>query len=413
MLSFVNYIQGIKLPQTTKTLNPLPFEHLEPKRFEDLIRQLAYEFKNWRSLEATGRSGGDESYDIRGWEIIPGEQVDEEIEDNEEKTITNDIDRRWLIQCKREQRITPKKLESYFNDIPKDELSSLYGLVFAASCDLSKRSRDLLINNCREAGISECHIWTKAEIEDMLFQPKNDNLLFAYFGISLQIRKKSIKSQLRSKLAAKRKAISVLADGSHAHELVLIRDPEEDKYPYLEDNLSRNEHLWRLVYFKGHNPLGMVFETRDYMAYLSDDETKWDVANKHEYDQLVNDYIDPWHDDSTEHQELEKELELFHSKLKESERGAFKVEVIIPYEEIIDIDKYGDDMFNTDVPHIYMSFYNNEIPYIDVYAKIIIPAMYKEVDGRHVTTNEPRTKYLQSVKKGRVKKYPAKFRREF
>lgn len=32
----------------TRTMNPLPFQDLEPKRFEDLVRQLAYDFKPWR-----------------------------------------------------------------------------------------------------------------------------------------------------------------------------------------------------------------------------------------------------------------------------------------------------------------------------------------------------------------------------
>lgn len=41
-------------PTTTRTFNPLPLEHLEPKRFEDLVRQLTYEFRPWRQLEATG-----------------------------------------------------------------------------------------------------------------------------------------------------------------------------------------------------------------------------------------------------------------------------------------------------------------------------------------------------------------------
>ena len=58
--------------RTTKTLNPLPFQDLEPHRFEDLVRQLAYDFKNWRSLEPTGRLGADDGYDARGFEIIDG-----------------------------------------------------------------------------------------------------------------------------------------------------------------------------------------------------------------------------------------------------------------------------------------------------------------------------------------------------
>ncbi len=40
---------------TTRTLNPLHFEDLEPHRFEDMVRQLAYDFRPWRSIEATGR----------------------------------------------------------------------------------------------------------------------------------------------------------------------------------------------------------------------------------------------------------------------------------------------------------------------------------------------------------------------
>ena len=39
----------------TKTINPLHFEDLDPHRFEDLVRQHIYDFKNWRSLEPTGR----------------------------------------------------------------------------------------------------------------------------------------------------------------------------------------------------------------------------------------------------------------------------------------------------------------------------------------------------------------------
>ena len=37
----------------SKTINPLHFEDLEPHRFEDLVRQLIYDFKNWQSIEAT------------------------------------------------------------------------------------------------------------------------------------------------------------------------------------------------------------------------------------------------------------------------------------------------------------------------------------------------------------------------
>ena len=52
-----------------RTTGPLHFEDLEPRRFEDLARQLIYDFRPWRSLEATGRAGSDEGFDARGMEI--------------------------------------------------------------------------------------------------------------------------------------------------------------------------------------------------------------------------------------------------------------------------------------------------------------------------------------------------------
>jgi hypothetical protein len=53
----------------TRTVNPLQFDALEPKRFEDLERQLLYDFRVWRKLEPTGRMGSDDGFDARGWEM--------------------------------------------------------------------------------------------------------------------------------------------------------------------------------------------------------------------------------------------------------------------------------------------------------------------------------------------------------
>ena len=92
---------------TTRTIGPLHFEDLEPKRFEDLVRQLAYEFKPWRRLEATGRSGSDDGFDARGYEIIANDiqtsVVANEVETIDEQSALSEgiEDRLWLIQCKR------------------------------------------------------------------------------------------------------------------------------------------------------------------------------------------------------------------------------------------------------------------------------------------------------------------------
>jgi hypothetical protein len=103
----------------TRTTGPLHFEDLEPHRFEDLIRRLIYDFRPWRQLEATGRSGSDDGFDARGFEIVSGAAAAEDSDgDPEEETIAQD--RVWLIQCKREKSINPKRLGQYLNAISAD-----------------------------------------------------------------------------------------------------------------------------------------------------------------------------------------------------------------------------------------------------------------------------------------------------
>ena len=97
------------------TINPLHFEDLEPHRFEDLIRQLVYDFRPWSSLEATGRSGSDDGFDARGYELLPIEEVEPDTEEGESKWAFQD--RIWLIQCKREQKIGPQKIKKYLDEV--------------------------------------------------------------------------------------------------------------------------------------------------------------------------------------------------------------------------------------------------------------------------------------------------------
>ena len=147
-------------PTVTRTMNPLPFGDLEPKRFEDLVRALIYDFRRWRTLEATGRSGSDRGYDARGYEIVEASAPNDELSD-EEKQITGS-DRIWLIQCKREDRIGPTLAASHLAaiEIGTDEV---YGMIFAASCDFSLVTREVIRSWARERNISEVHVWGKGE----------------------------------------------------------------------------------------------------------------------------------------------------------------------------------------------------------------------------------------------------------
>lgn len=94
----------------TRTLGPLHLEDLEPYRFEDLVRQLIYDFRNWRALEPTGRSGSDDGFDVRGFEVVSGGALVESEGDAEVSSASPTEDRVGLVRCKREKTIPPKKL---------------------------------------------------------------------------------------------------------------------------------------------------------------------------------------------------------------------------------------------------------------------------------------------------------------
>src|SRR5262249_7246059 len=151
-------------------------------------------------------------FDARGIEIIQDGRDLAEVGDDDEASPMRTDDRAWLIQCKREKTISPKKLMDYLGALLEPERENLHGIIFAAACDFSKSARDAFRVKTRELGFGEAYLWGKGEIEDMLFQPKNDHLLFAYFGISLQTRRRTLRTEIRSKLAMKRKAQRILED---------------------------------------------------------------------------------------------------------------------------------------------------------------------------------------------------------
>src|SRR5690349_20988888 len=134
----------------SRTINPIHFEDLEPKRFEDLVRQLLYDFRNWRALEPTGRAGSDDGFDARGFEIV-ADDIERPFDEGEEVELPPErMDRQWLIQCKREKQISPSSLIKHLEKIAEAELTNLYGIVFVAACDFSKKSRDTFRTWCAE-----------------------------------------------------------------------------------------------------------------------------------------------------------------------------------------------------------------------------------------------------------------------
>jgi len=353
----------------TKTLNPLHFEDLEPHRFEDLVRQLVYDFKDWQSLEATGRSGSDEGFDIRGLE---GKQIsEEEVQEDEDKSLVPIKEQYlWLIQCKRQKRISPEDIKRYIEDIKTEE--KIYGIIFVTACDFSKKTRDIFFSKIREKGILEGHLWGKAELEDMLFQPKNDYLLFAYFGISLSLRKRSLKTTLNSRLVIKRKLVKLLGDIQHPNrQTVLLRDINDKAYPYSGDVKDfKKSPPWLLRTFSDYYYDGLVILEKEFYAYSNNETKEWDYYEKTSSQALFG-HEDPWKDTNKQEERI-KQNSLIHDfwfyRIPEDNQAWLRIYYFIPFDRIILIDEMGDDYTNNYgrvCPHLYINFQPKYGPFND------------------------------------------------
>lgn len=351
----------------TRTLNPLPFGDLEPHRFEDLIRQLAYEFRRWKSLEATGRSGSDSGIDIRATELV---LVDEESSEEAEDEITEETafqDRLWIFQCKREKVLPPKKLRKVIEESLKSLAAPPHGFVLAVACDVSKDARDAFREEMVARGVEEFLIWTKSELEDLLFQPKHDRLLFAYFGISLQPRRRSLSTTLRSDIAKKKQLTALIGDEQQRDgKLVLLRDPADERYP---EKPKKNEppprwRLCRAVHVRRPGHLAVL--THEFLAAISTDHQQWDAI--FDYDVMMDrakSELSSEHawaiEDERSHDRTPHDF--WNEYIDESNRAYLEILRWVPLDRILALDPLGDGYFP--VPHILVEFADTTGPFSD------------------------------------------------
>ncbi len=368
----------------TKTLHPLPFHHLEPKRFEDLVRQLAYDFRPWRQLEATGTGGDDASFDIRGWEVVgaPPEPDTEEHEEKAEQPAA-EKDRLWLIQCKREAEIGPTKLAKYVDDIPEEEAKKLYGVIIAASCTLSKKARDKFREHCAARGFQEYYLWSRSELEDLLFLPKNDGLLFAYFGFSLTLRRRAAASKLRARLAAKRKVIRAFESNRYIGRQILLVDVNAD-YPYRYPDKEPLEQVnWRFANATEIYERGIKLEMFKYSAYIDADFTHFDVAPFADHSTHVSEFFWTTKEEDELIRARVEEVDAFMKTLDQDRRAICHGTGYLPFERIIEIDKDGDQL--TRCPIIYVEYEKPGLVGLGIQAMISCASYLSETDDGKAT----------------------------
>lgn len=347
-------------PKPTRTVNPIHFADLDPHRFDDLVRQLVYDFRAWAEIQAIGRSGSDDGSDTRAYEIVRAETTgDLQDEEDEGPPLST---RLWVIQSKRRRSFSSRDAKQVVDEIKLSPSEKPYGLIVAAPVDMSLATRRSFATAARQAGFEEFCLWGRGELEDQLYMPKNDHLLFAYFGISLQVRRRSARTELRAELTLKRQLARVLGgvDSEH-HENVLLRTADNSRYPFVGErkHFLKERPWWYCLFVEHWPPNQLAFETHRFPAFINAATGEWDAI--FDYDMLDENYTDLWgiepHRGTDEWQRewTEKRLErerymTFYEELPEENQAHLSTIGLIPYNRILAVDELGDRVNNG--PHL-------------------------------------------------------------
>jgi hypothetical protein len=369
----------------TKTLGPIHFEDLDPHRFEDLVRELAYDFKDWQSIEATGRGGSDDGFDIRGFERPGNVGIENDEGDSSEEEIHPMEGRLWMFQCKREKEIGPAKVASIISETINSK-NPPHGYVLAAPANFSKSSYDRFREELRKRGVMEFYLWSRAALEDMLHLPKNDHILFTFFGISLVSRRRSRATEIRAVVSKKNKLLKILGENP-GHQQVLLRDTQDLHYPYKAKYKDFKERpRWREFPVVEMDPLGLILQIAKYYAYRDPIKKEWDFTKAVN---LVHRQVDD--EDGRKDHELRENVEGYWELFPQSNQAKYVFNSLLRFDSIAVIDNEGDSLYK--FPHIYADFEGDRGPFAGFYE-------YFEI-------SEYNHKYLDGMKRAKI--FPSTF----
>lgn len=331
----------------TRTTNPIHFEDLDPKRFEDLVRELIYDFRDWQTIEVTGKGGDDDGFDIRAYERTTTTTIDDD--GNE---VVRPMDGNvWMIQCKREKAIPPSKVRKILADIDPD--NPPYGYILAAATNFSKKAYDTFREELTRLGVLEFYLWGNATLETELHQPKNDRILFTFFGISNVRRRRSRATEIRFEVTNKNRVMRVLGDNP-AHSWILARDSKDRHYPYESKYVDFDERpRWKAFEVVELHPRGLIVLMKRSYAYFDESEKTFDLA---EPPVVLRNPHDRTQDTERDRKEREKLglVREYWERMPQNNQAMFFLKGIIRYEDMVVIDDKGDSW--NEVPHIFVDF---------------------------------------------------------
>lgn len=362
---------GKKKAKPTQTTNPLHLEDLDPRRFEDLIRQLVYDFRTWRRLDPIGRQGSDGGIDILGTEVVDTAEEHEAEGEDEVDEGGEPVEREWRIQCKRYKRLSAGGLRAIVRELVPDPSAPPHGALVATAADVSADAFAAFRDEAAKRGIREAHLWTRSTIEDLLYRPANDHLLFGYFGISLQVRQRGRLTEVRRRIALKRKILR--ACGLKAEDFtgkidkdILVRNIEDEHFPYGPDRKLRLPGLTddapsQDCSLESFHPQGIIVSQFSYVGWRKPDGT-WDavresrgsaghVANNIRID-IEREQGRVW---------TEPPWSKFNGHIPERESVIIYESSLIPYENLLEVDPFGEPWFPG--VHILCRFEGKRGPY--------------------------------------------------
>ncbi len=385
----------------TKTLNPLHFEDLDPHRFEDLVRNLIYDLKKWQTIESTGRGGSDDGYDIRAWETIISE-TNKDIDDSEDSDVgTYPMEGTlWKIQCKRESTVFPKQIETIVEEGVKPG-EKIYGYILVAPTNFSKKSHDVFRKELIKKDVKEFYLWGKSELEDQLYMPKNDSILFTFFGISIQTKKRTRTSELRFAINNKNKLVRIFKsseDREQMRDRVLFRDYLDENYPFEDAYTDFKDYpRWEEHLIEELHPRGVLVCARQYYAYINKETKEYDFIK--DYDLLLN-QKDTTYQLRHPNPEKIKQIEDMWKYQPLKNKGKLSIMGFIPYTELLLIDDKGDNHYKC--PHIYTNFSLKTCHFKSIFhvldlgnEKIDVEGKYKKISYFPKKLLKIRLKYLK------------------
>lgn len=329
---------------------PQQIKRFDPDRFADLVTQLVYGFRNWERIEPKRDLENGHRIEMRAVEASQDLGNLNDIEERRESYL-----RLWHVQCTSESRIGPKTVDEIAPELVQGN-ETPYGVVLAAPTSFSRQTRETFRRSLSSAGVRETHLWGLDELENFLHQPENDQLLFAYFGVSLQVRRRRLATDLQRRFSTKRQLAHIFGtpdDPVQTHGL-LIRDPEAPGYPTMDDleGFSDDVPPWIVAEFGGWGePDHLPIVAKRFDAWFKPDEGTYDYVPLCDHTARNYNLYRTQHD--VEQTEVCDRIRQYMRTIPEDERAYFELRGWIHFDDILLVDDIGDAHF--DPPHILAS----------------------------------------------------------